>query len=81
MYGHTYNKSMEQPGKVANPVRGQLDREINISLSASVPENLVSLGEFGSPIPRQSVHLRTLAESGTYLRDSSRVQRWRPFIY
>ena len=22
MYGHTYSKSMDQPGKVANPTRG-----------------------------------------------------------
>ena len=29
MYGHTYNKSMDQPGKVANPARGQLIREEN----------------------------------------------------
>ena len=27
MYGHTYSKSMDQPGKVASPARGQLDRE------------------------------------------------------
>ena len=27
MYGHTFSKSMDQPGKVANPARGQLDRE------------------------------------------------------
>ena len=27
MYGYTYNKSMDQPGKVANPARGQLNRE------------------------------------------------------
>ena len=27
MYGHTYGKSMDQPCKVANPARGQLDRE------------------------------------------------------
>ena len=27
MYGHTYGKSMDQPGEVANPARGQLDRE------------------------------------------------------
>ena len=26
MYGHTYRKSMDQPGKVANPARGQLNR-------------------------------------------------------
>ena len=28
MYGHTYSKSsMDQPGKVGNPARGQLNRE------------------------------------------------------
>ena len=27
MYGHTYSKSMDQPGKVANPACGQLNRE------------------------------------------------------
>ena len=26
-YGHTYSKSIDQPGKVANPARGQLNRE------------------------------------------------------
>ena len=32
---------MDQPGKVANPARGQLNRENNIPLSLCVPENLV----------------------------------------
>ena len=27
MYGHTYSKSMDQPGKVANLARGQLNRK------------------------------------------------------
>ena len=27
MYGHTYSKSMDQPGKVASPARGQLIRK------------------------------------------------------
>ena len=27
MYCHTYNKIMDQPGKVPNPARGQLKRE------------------------------------------------------
>ena len=27
MYDHTYSKSMDQPGKVANPARGQLSKE------------------------------------------------------
>ena len=27
MDGHTYSKSMDQPGKVASPARGQLNRK------------------------------------------------------
>ena len=27
MYGHTCSKNMDQPGMVANPARGQLNRE------------------------------------------------------
>ena len=27
LYGHTYSKSMDQPGKVANPARGRLNRK------------------------------------------------------
>ena len=54
---------------------------MNISLSAFAPEKLASRDGFGSPVPRQSVHLHTQAEYGAYLRDSSRVPRRRPFIY
>ena len=54
---------------------------MNISLSPFAPENLVSRDEFGGPVPRQPAHLHTQAESGAYLRDSSRVPRRRPFIY
>ena len=62
---------MDQPGKVANPARGQLNRENNIPLSPYVPENLVSRDGFSRPVPRQPAHLHTQAESGAYLRDSS----------
>ena len=72
---------MYQPGKVANPARGQLNREMNISLSAFAPEDFVSRDGFGSPVPRQPAHLHTRAGSGAYLRDSFRVPRRRPFIY
>ena len=72
---------MDQPGKVANPARGQLNRENEISLSAFAPENLVSRDGFGSPVPRQSAHVHTQAESGAYFGGSSRVPRWRSFIY
>ena len=68
MYGHhiTYSKSMDEPGKVANPARGQLNREIIISLSAFGPEDLVSRDGFDSPVPRQPARLHTQAESGAY---------------
>ena len=68
---------MDQPGKVANPGRGQLNRENNIPLSPCVPESLVSRDGFSRPVPRQPAHLHTQAASGAYLRDSSRVPRRR----
>ena len=71
---------MDQPGKVANPARGQLNRENNIPLSPCMPENLVSRDGFSRPVSRQPAHLHTQAELGAYLRDSSRVPRRRPFI-
>ena len=72
---------MDQPGKVANPTRGQLNRENNIPLSPCVPENLASRDGFSRPVPRQPAHHpHTQAESGAYLRDSSRVPRRRPFM-
>ena len=55
--------------------------EMNIPLSQYVSENLVSLDGFSRPVPRQPAHLHTQAESGAYLRDSSRVPRRRPSIY
>ena len=76
-----HSKGMDQPGKVTNPARGQLIRKIIISLSPFAPENMVSRDGFGRPLPRQPAHLHTLAESGAYLRDTSRVPRRRPFIY
>ena len=71
---------MDQPGKVANPARGQLNRENNIPLSPCVPENLVSRDGFSRPVPCQPAHLHNQAESGAYLRVSSRVPRRRPFM-
>ena len=63
MYSHTYSKIMDQPGRIANAARGQLNREFFFSLSPFTPENLVSRDGFGSPVPRQPAHLRTQAES------------------
>ena len=81
MYGETYSKSMEQPGKVTDPDRGLLNREEKKLLFASVPGNSASRDRFGSPVRRQPAHLQTQAESGAYLRDSSRVPRRRPVIF
>ena len=50
MYGHTYSKSMDQPGKVANPARGQLNRENEHFPVRVCAENLVSRDGFGSPV-------------------------------
>ena len=81
MYGHTYSKSMDQPGKVANPARGQLNRQNEYFPVPVRAENLASRDGFDSPVPRQPAYLHAQAESGDYLRDSSRVPRRRPFIY
>ena len=78
----THSKVKDQPGKVANLARGQLNRGMDISLSPFTPENLVSRDGFGSLVPRQPAHIHTQqAESGAYLRDSSRVPRRCAFIY
>ena len=47
--------------------------KMNIPLSPCVPENLVPRDGFSRP-SRDHTH----AESGAYLRDSSREPRWRP---
>ena len=58
---------MDQPGKVANPARDQLNRENEYSpASPYVPENLVSRDGFSRPVPRQPAHLHTQAEYGAY---------------
>ena len=53
---------------------------MDIPLFPCVPENLVSRDRFSRPVPRQPAHLHTQAESGAYLRDSSRVPQRRPFL-
>ena len=78
----TSSKGKDQPGKVANPARGQRNRENNIffSLSPLAPDNLVSRDGFGSPVPRQPGHIHTQAKYGPYLRDSSRDPWRRPLF-
>ena len=48
---------MDQPGKVANPARGQLNRENEYS---PVPVR----DGFSRPVPRQPAHLHTQADYG-----------------
>ena len=50
MYGHTYSKSMDQPGKVANPARGQLNRE-NVFFPCPHLRLRVWSRETGSAVP------------------------------
>ena len=70
---------MDQPSKVANQFCSwSAEQGKNIPLSPCVPENLVSRDGFSRPVPRQPAHLHTQAESGAYLRDSSRVPWRRP---
>ena len=54
--------------------------KMSVPLSPCVFESLVSRDGFSRPVPRQPAHLHTQAESGAYLRDSSRVPRRRPFM-
>ena len=51
MYSHTYRKRKDQPGKVANPARGQLNKE-NEYFPLRVPSHLrIWSRETGSAVP------------------------------
>ena len=50
MYGHTYSKSMDQPGKVTNLARGQLNRE-NKYFPVPVRALRIWSRETGSAVP------------------------------
>ena len=83
MYSHTYSKNMDQPGKVANPARGQLNREHKyfpvraraweFGLARRVHQSRPASACSSSPYYSGWI--------GACLRDSSRVPRRRPFIY
>ena len=63
-----YCKSMDQPIKVANTARGQLNRGDEYSPpSLFALENLVSRHEFGSLVPRQPAQIHNQAEYGALL--------------
>ena len=52
----TYSKGMNQPGNVAKPARGQLNRENKLFLSPFAPDNLVSRDRFARPVQHQLAH-------------------------
>ena len=74
---------MDQPDKVANPARGQLNRENEYSRVPVRTYLRIWPRETGSVVPSRVslLILHIQAESGAYLRDSSRFPRRRPFIY
>ena len=47
---------MDQPGKIANPARGQLNRKSVFSLPPFALENLVLRDGFGRSVPRHHAH-------------------------
>ena len=49
VYGQTYSKSMDHPGKAANPACGKLDKKNDTCLSAFAPESWSR--ETGSALP------------------------------
>ena len=61
---------MNQSFKVANPARGQLNREYFSFLSLLAPENLVLQDRFGRSVSRQPAHSPHGAECGADSRDS-----------
>ena len=68
---------MDQPVKVANLTRDQLNREDEYFPVPVAHEKFVSRDGLGRPFPRQLANLHTKAESGAYSPDSSRIPRRR----
>ena len=60
----TYRKGKDQPGKVANPARGQLNKKNDFALSPFAPGNVVLRDGFGSAVPRQPSHISILKLMG-----------------
>ena len=78
----TYGKGNDQPGKAANPARGQLNRE-NEYFPFPCSRLRIWCRETGSAVPSRVsllISILSQAETGSYLRDSSRVPRRRSFI-
>ena len=81
MYGQHFQQSMDQPGMVAHPARGQLKGGKNLF---PFPRSRLRTRsrDTGSVIPSRvsPLILHTQAESGPYSRGSSRFPRRRPHI-
>ena len=82
MYGHTYSKSTDQPGKVL-PILLVSDEQRKWICPSPRSRLRILSRETGPAVPsRVSLPISILKTgSGAYLRDSSRVPRRRPFIY
>ena len=81
MYGHTYSKRMNEPGKVANPASGQLNRE-NEYVPVRVRSCLRIWSRETSPaVPSRVSLLISILRLNLVLTGVSRVPRRRPFVY
>ena len=80
MCGHHKQLSINQPGELANPVHGQLNRE---NFPCSRWRLRIWLRETDLAVPSRVslLILHTQAESGAYSRDCSRCLRRRPYIF
>ena len=80
MIGHIAEYDMDQPGKVANPARGQLNRENNIPLFPCVPENLVSRDGFSRPVSRDQILRRERGQINIrFLCSADHQLGWQPY--
>ena len=81
----TYSKkSKDQPGKVVNPARGQLNRENKYFAVLSPFAPKIWSRETSSAVPSRVsllIYLHTQAESSAYLRDSSRCPQPTASVY
>ena len=82
MYGQTYSKSMDQPGRVASPARGQLNRK-NEYFPVRVSNSCLRIWsrKTYSAVPYHLSLLISILLRLNLVRDSSQVPRRRPFIH
>ena len=71
MYCHLLWQSIDQPGKLTNPARGQLNNENMFPPSPLASEISISRDSTAVPSRASLLNLHTQAESGAYSRDSS----------